>query len=274
MNQRRRVEIANDTLEILEKGFYNNSKGEKVDIALIQQNAVDNTRLFKPEELEELLETIKKENGFQTQYEVTNETTCDAARRLVNGGVQDVLCLNFASAKNPGGGFLGGALAQEECIARASGLYPCLLSAMEYYNYHRSNRTGLYSDHMIYSPAVPLLKDEGGQELDVPVCTAIITSPAVNAGVIMRDEGGKMDKIAPVMRVRIEKLLALCLSRKHTTLVLGAWGCGVFRNEPEVISQLFLEALNGPFANQFQRIVFAVKTNKESIIEPFRKRFN
>jgi uncharacterized protein (TIGR02452 family) len=90
----------------------------------------------------------------------------------------------------------------------------------------------------------------------------------------MRDEGGKTGKIAPVMRVRIEKLLALCLNKKHTTLVLGAWGCGVFRNDPEEIAQLFQEALSGKFANQFQRVVFAVKTNKESIIEPFRKRFN
>jgi uncharacterized protein (TIGR02452 family) len=273
MKQSRRIEIAKDTLEILEKGFYNNSQGEKVDITGIQKNAVDNTRLFKPEELEELLNNTKKENSFQTQYEVTNETTLDAARRLVTEGVQDVMCLNFASAKNPGGGFLGGALAQEECIARASGLYPCLLTAMEYYTYHRNLGTCLYSDHMIYSPAVPIIKDEGGQELDQPVCVTIITSPAVNAGVIMRDEGGRTDKIAPVMRVRIEKLLALCLNKKHTTLVLGAWGCGVFRNNPEEISQLFQEALTGKFANQFQRVVFAVKTDKESIIEPFRKKF-
>jgi uncharacterized protein (TIGR02452 family) len=274
MKQSRRIEIAKDTLEILEKGFYNNSQGEKVDITGIQKNAVDNTQLFKPEALEALLSNTKKENSFQTQYEVTNETTCDAARRLVRDGSQDVMCLNFASAKNPGGGFLGGALAQEECIARASGLYPSLLTAMEYYTYHRKLNTGLYSDTMIYSPAVPIIKDEDGQALDEPVCVTIITSPAVNAGVIMRDEDGKTDKIISVMRVRIEKLLALCQNKKHTTLVLGAWGCGVFRNNPEDIAQLFQEALTGKFANQFQRVVFAVKTDKESIIEPFRKRFN
>ena len=274
MKQSRRIEIAKDTLEILEKGFYNNGQGEKVEITGIQKNAIDNTQLFKPEELETLLNNTKKENSFQTQYEVTNETTLDAARRLVREGMQDVLCLNFASAKNPGGGFLGGALAQEECIARASGLYPCLLTAMEYYTYHRKLGTCLYSDHMIYSPAVPIIKDEGGQELDEPVCITIITSPAVNAGVVRRNEENNADKIVPRMRVRTEKLLALCQNKKHTTLVLGAWGCGVFQNDPEEISQQFLEALTGKFANQFQRVVFAVKTDKESIIEPFRKRFN
>lgn len=273
MNQSKRKAIAEDTLKILEQGFYNNKLGEKVDIALIQKKAEDNTRLFRPGELEELVEGLKRDNSFQTKYEVTNETTLDAARRLVAEGEQDVLCLNFASAKNPGGGFLGGALAQEECIARASGLYPALLKAPEYYKYHRNNRTGLYSDHMIYSPHVPVIKDEGGHALDEPVCITIVTSPAVNAGVIKRDEGGSTEKVIPVMKVRIEKLLALCLHRKHTTLVLGAWGCGVFRNDPEMIAGLFRDALAGPFANQFQRVVFAVKTDKEEIIDPFRKRF-
>jgi uncharacterized protein (TIGR02452 family) len=63
------------------------------------------------------------------------------------------------------------------------------------------------------------------------------------------------------------------LVHQHTTLVLGAWGCGVFQNDPEEIAELFKEALTGPFAHQFKRMVFAVKTDKESIIDPFRKRF-
>jgi uncharacterized protein (TIGR02452 family) len=273
MRQDRRIQIAKDTLEILEKGSYNNDQGQKVDITLFQKNAVDNTRLFRPEELEELLVSSKKVNNFQIQYEVANETTLDAVRRLDNEGYENVACLNFASAKNPGGGFLGGALAQEECIARATGLYPCLLQAKEYYDYHRKLNTCLYSDHMIYSPGVPILKGEGGKVLDKVVCVTVVTSPAVNAGVVRRNEAANVDKIVPVMRKRIEKLLALCLSHQHTTLVLGAWGCGVFQNDPEEIAELFRGALSGPFANQFKRIVFAVKTNKESIIEPFRKRF-
>jgi uncharacterized protein (TIGR02452 family) len=273
MKQSTRIEIAKSTLEILKQGFYTNNKGEKVDITHIQQKAVDNTLMFKPDELKELLENAGQPNNFQTAYEVANETTLDAARRLIDAGELNVLCLNFASAKNPGGGFLGGALAQEECIARASGLYPCLLKAGEYYTYHRQLNTCLYSDHMIYSPDVPIIKDEEGNMLDAPACIAIITSPAVNAGVIKRNEVGNIDQIIPVMKVRIEKLLGLCLHYQHRTLVLGAWGCGVFQNEPEDIAQLFLEALTGRFANQFKRIVFAVKTNNERIIEPFRKRF-
>jgi uncharacterized protein (TIGR02452 family) len=273
MKQSKRIEIAKDTLELLEKGFYINNKEERTDISLIQKNAVDNTRLYKPAELEEMRAEGRYTNSFQTRYEVTNETTLDAVRRLAGEGEENVMCLNFASAKNPGGGFLGGAVAQEECIARASGLYPCLLQAGEYYAYHRKLNTCLYSDHMIYSPQVPILKTEFGNLLDEVVCTTIITSPAANAGAVKKNEAGNADKIIPVMRKRIGKLLALCLHHQHTTLVLGAWGCGVFRNDPEEIAGLFKEALAGDFANQFKRVVFAVKTDKESIIEPFRKSF-
>jgi uncharacterized protein (TIGR02452 family) len=273
MQQSRRIEIAKSTLELIQQGFYTNTKGDQVNIQGLQQKAEDNTQLFSPDELSELLNTIGRPNQFNTQFEVNNETTLDAGRRLLAAGASDVLCLNFASAKNPGGGFLGGALAQEECIARASGLYPCLLKAEKYYSYHRKQHTCLYSDHMIYSPGVPVLKDEEGNALDKPACMAIITSPAVNAGVIKRQETSNIDQIVPVMKVRIEKLLALCVHKQHHNIVLGAWGCGVFQNDPENIAELFREALTGRFANQFKEIVFAVKTNKEEMIEPFRKRF-
>jgi len=273
MNQSTRIVIAKDTLEILEKGFYTNSKQETVNIASLQEYAMHNTRLYKPEELAEILSQIEIKVDHTTVFEVHNETTLDAARRLVADGEQNVLCLNFASAKNPGGGFLGGALAQEECIARATGLYPCLLEGKEYYTYHRNLNTCLYSDYMIYSPQVPVLKDEDGNLLDEPVPVSVVTSPAVNAGVVRRNEPENIDRIEPVMKLRIEKLLALCRKHSHDVLVLGAWGCGVFQNEPAMIARLFHEALNGPFKNAFKRIVFAVKTNKDAIIQPFTEYF-
>ncbi|MBO9633125.1 MAG: TIGR02452 family protein [Chitinophagaceae bacterium] len=273
MNQQKRVEIANNTLEILNRGAYINKDGISIELRELQQFAVTHTKLYTPDQLDDLV-TVIPAARFETKFEVENETTLDAARRLVNEGEADPLCLNFASAKNPGGGFLGGALAQEECIARASGLYPCLLQAPGYYQYHRSVRpTLLYSDHMIYSPKVPVIKDEDGELLDAPVCTSIITSAAVNAGAIATNERSSLEKIIATMETRIDKLLALCLHNKHEALVLGAWGCGVFHNDPEDISRIFRDALDGKYKGQFKRVVFAVKTNKESIIEPFRKRF-
>lgn len=274
MNQQSRVAIAEDTLKLLDQEFYVNGAGNRVDLGPHMAYAINNTILYSPAILQEKLDQQEVEKGaFTTCYEVTNETTLDAVRRLAADGADNILCLNFASAKNPGGGFLGGAIAQEECIARASGLYPCLLKAPAYYSFHRNQKSCLYSDHMIYSPAVPVFKDEDGVLLEEVVTTAIITSPAVNAGVVTEREKDQVEQIIPVMRIRIAKLLALCADRGHETLVLGAWGCGVFRNNPENIASLFHEALSGPFAGRFRKIVFAVKTNKESIIEPFRKYF-
>lgn len=272
MKQSTRIAIAYDTLEILEKGNYTNCKNETVHFGDAQAYALQNTRLYSPEELDDLLQAARPVS-HDTIFEVTNETTLDAVRRLAAAGEANILALNFASAKNAGGGFLGGAQAQEESIARASGLYPCLLKGRNYYEHHRNLDTCLYSDYMIYSPAVPVLKDEDGRLLDEPVPVSVVTSAAANAGAIKNNEPENEYLILPVMKLRIGKMLALCAAHQHEVLVLGAWGCGVFRNDPDAIALLFRDALNGPFKNVFRKIVFAVKTNKEAIIAPFQQYF-
>jgi len=265
--------IAEDTLKLLEQGYYINSNNEKIEIAELVQFAVDNTELYTPEQLDSLLSIDATAHKSNTKYEVINETTLNAARRLAAEGQKDITCLNFASAKNAGGGFLGGAVAQEECIARASGLYPCLLKAPDYYTFHRSQQNFLYSDHMIWSPRVPIFKHENGSVTNEVLCIGIVTSAAVNAGELQKNGLSKAAVIEAVMRKRIEKVLALCVAKKQSVLILGAWGCGVFRNDPEMIAGLFHEALTGKFANCFDRIIFAVLTKNESMIEAFRKKF-
>nr|WP_315819122.1 TIGR02452 family protein [Paraflavitalea speifideiaquila] len=108
MNRNARVAIAEDTLQLIERGFYENTSGHRIEIKSILQAAINNTRLYTPEELTDLLDIFKNKELLATSYEVTNETTLDAARRLTAAGASNVMCLNFASAKNPGGGFLGG----------------------------------------------------------------------------------------------------------------------------------------------------------------------
>ena len=92
----------------------------------------------------------------QTGLHVSHGTTLELARTLVEQ-YSALACLNFASAKNPGGGFLSGSQAQEESLARASGLYATLQTQPEYYDYHRQGSSSLYSDHMIFSPGVPVM---------------------------------------------------------------------------------------------------------------------
>src|SRR6185312_12808515 len=93
-----------------------------------------------------------------------------------------VVALNFASAKNPGGGFLGGAKAQEEDLCRCSALYTCQLTQSAYYEVNRATSSMLYTDNIIYSPDVPFFRDDRLQLLDEPFTVSIITAPAPNAG--------------------------------------------------------------------------------------------
>lgn len=269
--KRRPKAIAADTLQIMEQGSYKNKNGNTINIASLLDHSLSGTQLYTPEELAYI--TSGNNDKYETIYEVNNETTLDAVRRLVADGEQQVLCLNFASAKNPGGGFLGGAVAQEESIARASGLYPTLLKGEAYYTFHRGLGTCLYSDHMIYSPDVPVFKYENGELMDEAICVSVITSPAANAGAIHRNEPDNKSLIEPVMRIRTEKVLALSAQQGHEVLVLGAWGCGVFRNDPEMIAGLFEELLKRKFKGTFKKIVFAVKTKSEPMLEAFSRRF-
>lgn len=274
MKRSNRRVIAEDTLKILEQGYYINAEGKEISIKKVQKHALQHTYLYLPEETDQLLIDLQiPDNQTATQYEVTGETTLNAVRRLIQEGEENVFCLNFASAKNPGGGFLGGSQAQEESIARATGLYPCLLSAKSYYEDHRKRSTCLYTDRMIYSPTVPILKDESGNVLETAPTVSILTSPAVNTGVVRRNEPKNIDKILPVMRQRIAKVLAVAAKHQHEVLVLGAWGCGVFQNDPQEIAQLFKEVLEQEFKYQFKRVAFAIYSKNERFITPFKALF-
>jgi len=274
MNRNRRAQLGNETVAIAQQGWYETAAG-RVDIAKQLQSCVENTALFTPADLDELVDAIPQ-GSRQTKIEVPNETTLSAARRLVvDGGHANTLCLNFASAKKPGGGFLSGAQAQEESLARASALYASLITQTGYYETNRGCGTALYTDHMILSPDVPIFRDDDGDLLAEPYLLSIATAPAVNAGAVLKNEPDKQSMIRPAMAARIAKLLALAAHRGYEHLVLGAWGCGVFRNDPAEIARLFAEALlrDGPFAGRFSRVVFAVFTRDERIIEPFRTQF-
>jgi uncharacterized protein (TIGR02452 family) len=185
-----------------------------------------------------------------------------------------VLALNFASAKNPGGGFLGGAKAQEEDLARCSALYPCLLAQPDYYTVNRAEPSLLYTDHLIYSPEVPFFRDEGLELLERPFQPSILTAPAPNAGEALRREPDLRPRIREVLQARALKVLQVAAHHGHRTLVLGAWGCGAFRNDPHEAAEAFALAL-AALPGAFERVVFAVYERKGEgpNLRAFRERF-
>lgn len=196
-----------------------------------------------------------------------------AARRLVAAGSLPV-ALNFASARHPGGGFLGGARAQEESLARASALYACL-NGNPLYAWHESHRDPFYTDYAIYAPDVPVFREESGVLLDEPYLCAFITCPAVNARVALERDPGCRPAIRAAMARRIERVLAIAAAHDHAHMILGAWGCGVFGNDPREIASLFHSALNGPFREVFAGVVFAIldRSSERRFIGPFEQVF-
>ena len=259
-----RARIARETLDILERGSYTNPSGEIVSIADELAKARSASVVYSPQRFAGVLrqrDLLPRERRQLTTFEVANETTLHAARRLIASDPPvRVLALNFASAKNPGGGFLNGSQAQEESLARASGLYSCIAPLQQMYEANRRFPSCLYTDHMIYSPDVPVFRDDADSFLEEAYLVSFLTAPAVNVGAVARKERHNLARIEPVMMGRMERLLALAVVHGHDTLVLGAWGCGVFANNPSDVARWFAEHLlgEGRYCGVFRKVVFAV----------------
>ncbi|PJJ60981.1 TIGR02452 family protein [Hymenobacter chitinivorans] len=257
MNREHRQQLARLTLEALDTGRYHTSSGTEVSIEAWQHAAVSGSLLYRPADAEAVGQEPGLSSNTPAEVRVYQATTLEAATRL-SREFNRVGVLNFASARNPGGGFLGGSQAQEESLARSSGLYPCQLQFPEMYQ-HNAHLNGLYSDYAIYSPGVPVLLDDAGHWLPEPYRVDIITSPAVNAGALRRNSPELLPELEPTMRRRIRQVLGLALRHGCEALVLGAWGCGVFGNDPAQVARLFAEVLLEPsWRNSFRRIDFAI----------------
>jgi uncharacterized protein (TIGR02452 family) len=274
-----RAGIAAETVRILEQGCYRLPSGEEIAVGNAVARSCEQSYLVRPEDTSALVVRADKKlasRSFATLFEVCNETTLHAAHRLVQRyGSDHVAALNFASAKNPGGGFLGGSQAQEESLARASGLYATLLRHPAYYEVNRRAESLLYTDQMIVSPRVPVFRDDEDVLLSQPWEVTMLTSPAPNAGALRTNDPASLPMVEPTFRRRIEQILSAAIDAGQTALVLGAWGCGVFGNDPRVVARLFAEQLcgQGRFARGFAQVVFAILDRGGETISAFREVF-
>lgn len=269
INRERAARLGEETRQILEQRRYTDGAGAVVEIGPLLDQALAGARSYPAEQP---LPPAQPEQ-YPTAIQVRNESTLAAARRLASQG-QRPLALNFASAKHPGGGWLSGAIAQEESLARASGLVACI-AGNPMYARNAALGDAIYTDDAIYTPDVPVFRDDDGQLLAEPYLCAFITMPAPNAGIVLERNRSRRPEVRATMERRIGRVLAIAALHGHSALVLGAWGCGVFRNDPTEVAGLFAAALAGPFRGAFAEVIFAVldRSPECRFIGPFERAF-
>ena len=216
-------------------------------------------------------------SGRDCEISVVEDTTFHAARKLVQNGKKTAV-LNFASAVNPGGGVTIGAMAQEECLCRSSNLYFCLKQPAlmrDYYMSHRIEKNTMYSDKIIYSPDVTVFKTDDVIPVLLPETDwfhiDVITCAAPNLREVQEVDEERLKK---VFHSRIFDILFEAGKKGVDAIVLGAFGCGAFKNPPELVAGVFKEVIESNFSDVFEKIVFAIKASSNNNYEVFSSIFN
>ncbi len=256
--------LGRSAVQAAERGYYISQTGTKVDWSSDVQTAISGKISIPPNAP---LPSHASTQFPETRVQVSNETTLGASRPLVNAGLRP-LALNFANGVHPGGGFLGGARAQEEALCRSSALYHTLVGDQMYPD-HRLRSRKDSSDWAIYSPRVPVFRSDDGSELEHPWLLDFITCAAPYAPDILQPEAGDL------LQRRIHRVLAISQAYAHTALVLGAWGCGAFENDTHRTALDFRKALEGEFSGAFSDVVFAITdwSTERRFLGPFRDVF-
>jgi len=245
--RKRAEELGISAVELSDIGHYVNPAGERIDWSRLIQSARTAKESIPPGAQ---LRVPDSPRHTRTRVQVMNTTTLEAARGLDEGGLRP-LALNFANGIQPGGGFQHGARAQEEVLCRSSALYSTL-AGDPMYAYHRERPLPDSSDWAILSPDVPVFRTDGGEELERPWLLSFLTSAAPFAPTLCQPTSGDL------LQKRISRILAIASSYGYDTLVLGAWGCGAFGNDPQRTALDFRRALETEFAGHFRDVVFAI----------------
>ena len=174
--------------------------------------------------------------------------------------------LNFASYKNPGGMFMNGSKAQEECLCHESFLYNVLEefrdSFYEWNNRHKNK--ALYFNRALYSPNI-LFREAW--------CCDVITCAAPNKSAAQKYQAVSDDENYKALKSRMRFVLDIAVENEVDILVLGAWGCGVFGQNPVEVATAFQELLQKKYRNCFSKVIFAVPkdtANYDAFCKVFR----
>lgn len=275
------------TLEVMRDGAYRTESRNVVTLPDLRPMLDGSVMYSEPIQLPDAKDTVP------TQVQVLNMDCILAGKELIDAGLNPAL-LNMASLYHPGGGVLDGSSAQEEDLCRrstlAASLYQFSLTGGKHGDlaqmvgvkrraerYPMDNRFG-----GIYSPDVTFIRstrDEGYALLDEPYSMAVISVAALNYnprhGHNQLQNGRIPEQDKPVLLDKIRTILRIGALHGHDSLVLGAFGCGVFCTPPAQMAQLFRTVLaEAEFQNRFRRVVFAIlDTPNSNNFTPFRTIF-
>ena len=204
---------------------------------------------------------------------VSGKRSLEAAESYAKQG-KKVCVLNFASATNPGGGVVNGSSAQEECICRCTTLYPCINTDQmwdAFYRPHRKMANPLYNNDCIYTPDVCVFKSD--TSFPEPLSKEdwwsvnILTCAAPNlrerpSNMMNPYAGTTAAKVTPkeleaLLTARIRRIFEIAAANENDVLILGAFGCGAFRNPPEIVAKVFNTVMQD-YLCYFDTIEYAV----------------
>lgn len=281
MKQSELQAIAAETISISKSGRYLTANGSiPVDISDAVAACLKNTRVISSAEINQDTSWEFAARGRSaadmhdcapSRLSIISRTTLDAAQALMKETGQTPAILNFASARHPGGGFRNGTMSQEEDIAYRSTLYTALSSRPEYYKESLLNLfDGLYFDKAVYTNGLVVIRN-GNYDLSEPWLCDCVTAPAPNRGAALR-HGVSEAKIAAAMERRIVLALRTFILNGNRNIVLGAFGCGVFKNLPGPVAEHFRKALfdDGLIAH-FDRVLFAIPNENSENHRTFRR---
>lgn len=280
-----------DLREQRKESFADTQQGYRSHARLVKsiQHSKQQQRVIAEEELLSLKESDRYDTA--AKIVVSKKRSLEAALGYPD---RKVCVLNFASATNAGGGVEKGLNAQEEAICRCSTLFPCIADAKIKEQFHHKHRTALrngelnalYNDDCIYTPEVTVFKtdtdlpvwmsEENWYQVDVISCAAPnLRSKPSNA---MNPDSGKQVWIEPealwrLHQKRIRRVLEIARFYQAEIVILGAFGCGVFQNPPELVADAMAEVV-GEYEKDFEGIEFAVYCNSQDRknYEVFRQR--
>lgn len=192
-------------------------------------------------------------NNFNCNIIVEPLDTVSALQKYYLNG--KTLVLNMASAKRAGGGVEKGSIAQEECLFRCSNLYNI-----------PQDLYPLGISEYVYTKDISFVKDFKYDKLIYPIMCDVISIPAYNLNTTHYFPSVDLSDYEKNTILKIETMLKQAYVNGCENIILGAWGCGVFKNDPIFIANSFKNIINEiGYINNFKNIVFAVINDRNSV---------